>query len=75
MNTLEQLKAACKTLNINSELTLEEIEEIAYNTNIVDYSRLQQVTNLLDVIQVLKEVKKLIAFETINLNSFLPLIP
>ena len=58
MNTLEQLKAACKALNINSELTLEEIEEIAYNINIVDDSRLQQVTNLIDVIELLKEVKK-----------------
>ncbi len=26
MNTLEQLKAACKALNINSELRLEEID-------------------------------------------------
>ena len=58
MNTLEQLKAACEALNINSELTLEEIENIAYNTNIVDYSRLQQITSLLDIIQVLKEVDK-----------------
>ena len=58
MNTLEQLKATCKALNINSELTLEEIEEIAYNTNIVDGSRLQQVTELLNIIQELKEVEK-----------------
>lgn len=58
MNTLEQLKAACKALNINSELSLEEIEEIAYNTSIVDDSRLQQVTELLNIIQELKEVDK-----------------
>ena len=32
MNASEQLKATCKALNINSELRLEEIENIAYNT-------------------------------------------
>ncbi len=58
MNTTEQLQIICKELNINSELTLEEIEDIAYNTSIVDDSRLQQITSLLDVIQVLKEVEK-----------------
>ena len=58
MNTLEQLKAACEALNINSELTLEEIENIAYNTNIIDDSRLQQVTELLNIIEVLKEADK-----------------
>lgn len=58
MNTTEQLQRVCKELNINSELSLEEIEELAYNTNIVDNSRLQQITKLLDVVQVLKEAGK-----------------
>ena len=58
MNTLEQLKAACMALNINSDLSIEEIEDIAYNTNIDDDSRLQQVTELLNIIQVLKEADK-----------------
>lgn len=53
-----RLERHCKELNINSELSLEEIEKIAYNTNIVDDSRLQQITSLLDVIQMLKEVGK-----------------
>ena len=58
MNISEQLQIICRELNINSELTLEEIEEIAYNTNIVDNSRLQQVTELLNIIEVLKEAGK-----------------
>ena len=53
-----RLERHCKELNIKSELSIEEIEVIAYNTNIVDDTRLEQITNLLDVIEVLKEVEK-----------------
>ena len=53
-NTRAELERACKELNINSELSINEIEKIAYNISIVDKERLQQVTKLLNIIEKLK---------------------
>ena len=41
-NTISELKKAYKDLNINSELSVSEIEERAYSSSIVDNDRLQR---------------------------------
>lgn len=51
----KKLQRTCFELNIDSNLTIEEIEKFAYNVHIVDDCIYSVVTELLDLIQEMKQ--------------------